>query len=57
MADVKIGLVGCGSIAEIAHFPSIQKCPQAKLTAVCDIDPKVAESAASRWGAENFYTD
>ena len=57
MSDVKMGVLGCGSIAEIAHFPSIARCKGAKLAAVCDSDPAVAESAAKRWGAERWYTD
>lgn len=57
MADVKMGVLGCGSIAEIAHFPSIDRRPEAKLHAVCDIDPKTAEAAAKKWGAEKWYTD
>jgi len=57
MSQIRMGVIGCGSIAEIAHFPSIQRCAEAKLAAVCDTNPKSAESAASRWGAEKWYTD
>jgi predicted dehydrogenase len=35
MSDVKMGVVGCGSIAEIAHFPSIAARKEAKVVAVC----------------------
>ena len=57
MSQIRMGVIGCGSIAEIAHFPSIDRCPEAKLVAVCDINPDSAKSAASRWGAENWFTD
>ena len=57
MTDIKMGVLGCGSIAEIAHFPSISRCPEAKLTAVCDIDGDVAQAAAEKWGAEQSFTD
>ncbi|MFB3923272.1 MAG: Gfo/Idh/MocA family protein [Terriglobia bacterium] len=57
MKEIRMGLVGCGSIAEIAHFPSIARCKEAGLAAVCDIDPARAESAAAKWGAERWFTD
>ena len=57
MANIKIGVIGCGSIAEIAHFPSIAKCKEAKLVAVCDIDGEHAEATAKKWGAEQWFTD
>ena len=57
MKDIKVGVVGCGSIAEIAHFPSIAKRPNAKLVAVADVDPGRGQQAAAKWGAEQVYTD
>jgi predicted dehydrogenase len=57
MADVKMAVVGCGSIAEIAHLPSITARKEAKLVAVCDINPGRAENAAKKWGAEQWFTD
>ena len=55
--DVKMGVVGCGSIAEIAHFPAIAKRKEAKLVAVCDIDAARAQQMAAKWGAEHWFTD
>jgi len=57
MKEIRMGVVGCGSIAEIAHFPSIARCKEAKLAAVCDINPATVEAAAAKWGAEHFFTD
>ena len=57
MKEIKIGVVGCGSIAEIAHFPSIARCDEAKLVAVCDVNPDAAKAAAAKWGAEQWFTD
>ena len=47
MDKIKIAVLGCGSIAEIAHFPSIQKRDDAVLVAGCDNDSKRAEEAAN----------
>ena len=51
------GVIGCGSIAEIAHLPSIQRTPEAELIACCDINEQQAKETASRWGAKVWYTD
>ena len=45
---VGFGIVGCGSIAEIAHFASIAKTPEARLIACCDINPDTAAQAARK---------
>ncbi len=51
----KIGLVGTGIIAE-SHKDAILKTDELKITAVCDIDPQKAETAAEGTGA-TIYTD
>lgn len=35
---IRFGVIGCGSIAELAHFPSIDKTESAELVACCDIN-------------------
>ena len=57
MADIKMGVIGCGSIAEIAHFPSIDLREEAALLAVCDVDADQAQASAAKWGAEAWFTD
>ena len=57
MKEIRIGVVGCGSIAEIAHFPCISESPETQLVAVCDVDEKSAQDAARKWGAKRHYTD
>lgn len=55
--SIKMGVIGCGSIAQIAHFPAIAKCNEASLVAVCDTNRERAESSAKKWGAEQWFTD
>lgn len=57
MKKCKFAVVGCGSIAEIAHFPSIKKAPEAELEAVCDIDSKRVKKIAEKWGVKTTFTD
>lgn len=60
MEPIRIGLLGIGFIGKV-HFDTLLKLPEAKLTAVCDIDPL---KRGGRWpspldGAEIVadYTD
>lgn len=57
MVNVRMGVIGCGSIAEIAHFPSIDRRDEATLVAVCDINADQAQAVAAKWGAEQWFTD
>ena len=48
MADriVKVGVIGCGGIANQKHLPSLHKLPNVQLVAFCDIIVEKAEKAA-----------
>jgi predicted dehydrogenase len=54
---VGIGVIGAGSVAEIAHFPSIAQIPEAELVAVCDVVEEHGQRAIKKWGAKYSYTD
>ncbi|MBL7047742.1 MAG: Gfo/Idh/MocA family oxidoreductase [Candidatus Marinimicrobia bacterium] len=57
MSEVKMGVLGCGSIADIAHFPSITKTKGMVLQAVCDSDEGRAKAAKDKWHAKEYYLD
>lgn len=57
MERIRLAVIGCGSIAEIAHFPSIEKRGDAELVAVCDVDAKRAEACARNHNAKSWYAD
>ncbi|MCG2789841.1 MAG: Gfo/Idh/MocA family oxidoreductase [Actinomycetia bacterium] len=50
-------VLGCGSIADIAHFPSINKTEGVELIACCDINEETARSAAKKWEAKYWFTE
>ena len=56
---VKVGIIGCGGIANGKHLPSLKKLQNVKLVAFCDIDRSRAEKAKQEYGAEDasVYTD
>jgi myo-inositol 2-dehydrogenase/D-chiro-inositol 1-dehydrogenase len=54
---IRLGLIGCGSIARGAHLPAIDYlADQVSLVAVADVDPAAASIAAKKWGAD-VYAD
>jgi predicted dehydrogenase len=53
---VRIGVIGCGAIAQGAHLPIIQDSESETLQAVCDIKPLLAKKVGQRYGALKVYT-
>ena len=54
---IGMGVIGCGSISWLCHFPSIKAIPELELVAVCDSNEEYARKAAEKWGAKKWYTD
>jgi len=54
---VKVGLIGCGRIAEISHLPAYQVIKKAQLVAVADANEERAKWLAERFGIKNYYSD
>lgn len=53
---LNIGFIGAGKIADL-HAPGYLANPDARIYAVADNGPGVAESRVAEWGAEKAYTD
>ena len=53
---LNIGIVGCGKIAD-GHIEEIQKLGCARVLAVCDLEPLLAEQLAVRYSVPHRYTD
>jgi predicted dehydrogenase len=53
---LNIGIVGCGKIAD-GHVEEIQKLNCARVAAVCDLEPILAEQLASRYNIPHWYAD
>ena len=52
MDKVRIGLIGCGGIANGKHLPAYKANDRAELVAFCDIIVERAEKACREYGAE-----
>ena len=59
MRKVKVGIVGCGGIANQKHLPAIQKNGNYEIIAFCDIDKAKAAAAKEQFGTpeSRVYTD
>jgi len=47
---VKVGVIGCGNIANNKHLPALKEIPEARLAAFCDIIEERAYKAAKEYG-------
>ncbi|PFV83430.1 dehydrogenase [Bacillus sp. AFS059628] len=56
MNILKVGVIGCGSIAQYRHLPEYQENPYVQIVAVCDSNKQRAKEIANKYGV-NMYTD
>jgi predicted dehydrogenase len=54
---VRLGVVGAGAIAQLAHLPVLARIRGAELTAICDNDRPKARALADRFGVPDVVTD
>ncbi len=59
LEKLKIGIIGCGGIANGKHMPSLAKLDDVEMVAFCDIVEERADKAARDYGVEGakVYTD
>ena len=54
---VRVGVIGAGRWATIAHLPGWVRDPRCEVVAICDTDGALAETAKQTFGAEFVTTD
>jgi predicted dehydrogenase len=54
---LRIGLLGCGPIAQFAHLPALAKARGVQLTAICDAAEDLLEAVGRRVGVEKLFTN
>jgi len=59
MSKVRVGIIGCGGIANGKHMPSLSKVKEAEMVAFCDIVVERAEEAKAKYGNSDakVYSD
>jgi predicted dehydrogenase len=54
---IRMGFVGAGRRANAAHYPAVAMLENARLEAICDLDPSRLKATADRYGVERRYAD
>jgi len=58
MARLRVGVIGCGTIAQIMHLPYLRQLNDLyEISALCDVSPQVLEAMGEYYGVERRYTD
>lgn len=52
---LKVGIIGCGGIANGKHMPSLYKLDSVEMVAFCDIVKERAEDAAKKYGTSDAF--
>ena len=54
---IRLGLIGCGRVAETRHLPALARVAGARVVAAADVDPAALERVAGRFGIERRHAD
>lgn len=59
MNKVRVGFIGAGSMANVAHYPSVAEIAEAELAAICDLNEERLHLTADKYGIpkEHRYID
>jgi UDP-N-acetylglucosamine 3-dehydrogenase len=57
MRDIRVGVIGCGGIAESSHLPAYRYAPGVEIVAVSDIDRTRLAQVSSRFNVKKTYLD
>lgn len=54
---LRVGVVGAGAIAQVAHLPVLSRLADVEVAGMCDIDVPKAQALARRFGVPEVYDD
>jgi predicted dehydrogenase len=57
VSDIRVGVVGAGAIAQIAHLPVLRKLKGVQVVGICDNDGPKARALAARFDTGAAYGD
>lgn len=53
----KVGVIGCGYVAQNGHIPALLKCKNTRLVALCDKNGELLRNVAKKFRINKYYTD
>jgi len=54
---MKVGIIGCGEIAQISHIPFLFELPYFEVDAICDLSSIVVETLGEKYGISKRFVD
>lgn len=58
MSQLRIGIIGCGSVSQIIHLPTLNQLnDRFTVTAICDVSQNVLAGVGDDWGIATRLTD
>ena len=54
---IRVGVIGAGGIAQVAHLPVLRRLPGVEVAAICDNDVGKAQALAARFEVKDTYDD
>ena len=58
MSRVRVGVIGCGGIAQVQHLPHLRELEDRfEIAAVCDVSPQLVEFIGDMYGVPARFTD
>jgi len=58
MSRIRVGVIGCGTIAQIMHLPYLRQLNDLfEISALCDVSPRVLDAMGEYYAVERRYTD
>lgn len=55
--SLRVGIVGCGQVAQESHIPALRRSKGAEIAAVCDKNEELARRVARKVGINRYYSD
>jgi len=59
LKELRVGIIGCGAVAETCHLPAVKKISNVRVKALADVNKEQAEALAKKFklGSIPIYTD
>jgi predicted dehydrogenase len=54
---IRVGVLGAGAIAQVAHLPVLRRLPGVEVVGICDNDVGKAQALAARFEVKDTYDD
>lgn len=57
MRKIKVGVIGCGAIAQMMHLPHLSELDYFKIEALCDVSQKLLHKVGARYNVGKLFVD